>query len=98
MLSDLRITVEEQVVSGDRVASRFVVTGANRGRRVRFGGITISRFENGLIVEDWSVTDTLGLLRQLGPWRSILMGLEQWRTIASASRRAAGPRARNGAS
>ena len=97
MLSDLRITVEEQVVTGDRVASRFVVTGSNRGRRVRFGGITISRFENGLIVEDWSVTDTLGLLRQLGPWRSILMGLEQWRTIASASRRAAGPHTRNGA-
>jgi hypothetical protein len=68
--------------------SRFVVTGANRGRRVRFGGITISRFEDGLIVEDWSVTDTLGLLRQLGPWRSILVGLAQWRTIAAASRRA----------
>jgi predicted ester cyclase len=89
MLSDLRITVEEQVIAGDRVVSRFVVTGSNRGRRVRFGGITISRFEDGLIVEDWSVTDTLGLLRQLGPWRSILAGIEQWRTVAAASRRAA---------
>jgi len=88
VLSDLRITVEDQVVAGDRVVSRFVVTGTNRGRRVRFGGITISRFEDGLIVEDWTVTDTLGLLRQLGPWRSILVGLEQWRSIAIASRRA----------
>ncbi len=84
MLSDLRITVEEQVTAGDRVVSRFVVTGSNRGRRVRFGGITISRFEDGLIVEDWSVTDTLGLLRQLGPWRSVLIGLAQWRAIAAA--------------
>ena len=89
VLSELQITVEEQVISGDRVVSRFVVTGSHRGRRVRFRGITISRFEDGLIVEDWSVTDTLGLLRQLGPWRSVLVGLGQWRTLAAASRRAA---------
>jgi predicted ester cyclase len=75
VLSDLDIKVQEQVVQGDRVTSRFLVTGKSRGRSVRFGGITISRFEDGLIVEDWSVTDTLGLLRQLGPWRSILLGV-----------------------
>jgi predicted ester cyclase len=74
VLDDLAITVEEQLVEGDRVASRFVVTGTNRGRRVRFNGITISRFANGRILEDWSVTDTLGLLRQLGAWRSLLLG------------------------
>jgi hypothetical protein len=64
----MSITVEEQVVQGDRVASRFVVTGTSYGRPVRFNGITISRFDNGLIVEDWSVTDTIGMLRQLGAW------------------------------
>jgi predicted ester cyclase len=79
VLDDLSIVVEEQLVDGDRVTSRFVVTGTNRGRRVRFNGITISRFENGLIVEDWSVTDTLGMLRQLGAWRSALVALQQWR-------------------
>ncbi len=73
VLSEIEITVQDQVVDGDRVTSRFLVTARSRGRRVRFGGITISRFEGGLIVEDWSVTDTLGLLRQLGPWRSILL-------------------------
>jgi len=62
------------------VTSRFVVTGARRGKRVRFNGITISRFENGRIVEDWSVTDTLGMLRQLGLWRSVLVGLAQLRS------------------
>ena len=81
VLSDLAITVEDQLVDGHRVTSRFVVTGTNRGRRVRFNGITISRFENGRIVEDWSVTDTLGMLRQLGAWRSVLVGLQQLRTL-----------------
>jgi len=79
VLDDISIIVEEQLVDGDRVTSRFVVTGSNRGRRVRFNGITISRFENGLIVEDWSVTDTLGMLRQLGAWRSVLVAIRQWR-------------------
>lgn len=82
VLDDISIVVEEQFVDGDRVTSRFVVSGTNRGRRVRFNGITISRFDNGLIVEDWSVTDTLGMLRQLGAWRSILVAAQQWRTLA----------------
>jgi predicted ester cyclase len=82
VLDDLKVTVEEQLVDGDRVTSRFVVTGANRGRRVRFDGITISRFIAGKIVEDWSVTDTLGMLRQLGAWRAVLVALARWRTLA----------------
>jgi predicted ester cyclase len=73
MLDDMAIAVEQQVTSGDLVTSRFVVTGSIYGRRVCFDGITISRFENGLIVEDWSVTDTLGMLRQAGVIRSLLM-------------------------
>jgi len=38
-------------------------------------GITISHLEDGLIVEDWSVTDTLGMLRQLGMWRLLIVML-----------------------
>jgi predicted ester cyclase len=79
VLSNLEVRVEEQVIEGDRVTSRFVVTGTNHGKRVRLNGITISRLENGLIVEDWSVVETLALVRQLGAWRSVLMGLKQWR-------------------
>ena len=82
VLSNLEVRVEEQVIEGDRVTSRFVVTGTNRGKRVSFNGITISRFENGLIVEDWSVVDTLSLVRQLGAWRSVLLGIKQWRSLA----------------
>lgn len=82
VLSNLDVRVEEQVIEGDRVASRFVVTGTNRGKRVRCNGITISRFEDGLIVEDWSVVDTLALIRQLGAWRALLVGVKQWRLLA----------------
>jgi hypothetical protein len=66
VLSAMNIVVEEQLVEGNRVTSRFVVSGTSFGRRVQINGITISRFEDGLIMEDWSVTDSLGLLRQLG--------------------------------
>jgi len=76
LLDDLAIQVLEQVIDGDRVVSRFVVTGTCLARRVSFNGITISRFEHGLILEDWSVTDTLGMLRQLGVARSVLVGLK----------------------
>src|SRR4026208_1405162 len=79
VLDDLRVDVQDQLVDGSLVTSRFVVTGTHRGRRVKFNGITISRFEAGRIVEDWSVTDTLGMLRQLGMWRSVLVGLSQLR-------------------
>jgi predicted ester cyclase len=36
------------------------------GRFVTTSGITIFRLENGLIVEEWSESDTFGLLQQLG--------------------------------
>lgn len=81
VLSDIKIEVKEQLIDGDRVTSRFVVTGKNYGRTVHFNGITISRFKDGLIIEDWSVSDTLGMLRQLGLWRSILVGIRQKKTL-----------------
>jgi predicted ester cyclase len=76
VLSDLRIDVKEQMVDTDRVTSRFTVTGGCYGRQVSFEGITISRFEGELIVEDWTVTDGWGLLKQLGVWRSLLIVLK----------------------
>jgi hypothetical protein len=75
LLSDISITVKDQLIAGDKVTSRFVVSGMSYGRRVSFNGITISRFERDLIVEDWSVTDTLAMLRQLGVLRAVLVGL-----------------------
>jgi predicted ester cyclase len=66
------LEVGDQVAAGDRVASRFLLTGLNRSRRVRLWGITISRLQDGRIVEDWSAFDSLELLRQLGLWRTVL--------------------------
>jgi predicted ester cyclase len=72
LLDDLRFEVLDQVAEGDRVASRFVVSGVNRGRRVRAWGIVVSRLRDGRIVEDWASFDSLELLRQLGVLRALL--------------------------
>jgi predicted ester cyclase len=73
MFSELTIEVTGQVVGVDQVASRFVVKGKVLNRVVQFDGITISRFKEGRIVEDWSVTDTMSLIRQLGRWRALVI-------------------------
>jgi len=72
LFDDLTFEVLDQVAEGDRVASRFVLTGSNRGRRVRLWGIVISRLRDGRIVEDWSAFDGVELLRQLGVRRTLL--------------------------
>jgi ketosteroid isomerase-like protein len=73
LFDDLAFDVVDQVAEGDRVASRWVLTGSNRGRPVRLWGITISRLRDGRIVEDWSAFDGLELLRALGLWRTFLI-------------------------
>lgn len=75
LIKEMSIRVEQQVVQDDVVTSRFTVRGRIYGRPVQFGGITISRFENGKIVEDWSVTDTVSMLRQIGLMRSVMLTL-----------------------
>jgi predicted ester cyclase len=73
LFDDLAFDVVDQVAEGDRVASRWVLTGSNRGRSVRLWGITISRLREGRIVEDWSAFDGLELLRAIGVWRTLLV-------------------------
>lgn len=58
LFDDLAFDVVDQVAEGDRVASRFVLTGSNRGRSVRLWGITISRLRDRRIVEDHSALDS----------------------------------------
>ena len=72
---DLRIAVEDQLTEGDRVTSRWTMHGTYRGRRVTLAGITISRFADRMIAEDWTASDTLDLVRQLGLRRSAILGL-----------------------
>src|SRR5436190_6015428 len=86
VFTDLRIRVEDQVVEGDRVVSRWTAEGTNRGKLIRLPGISISHLANGKIVEDWTSSDNLGLLRQLGPWRTLLLGVD-WLVAQAKGRR-----------
>jgi len=72
---DLQRPVEDLFVQGDKVVVRWALSGrhigsfqgiAATGREVSTTGITIFRLEHGKIVEEWSETDTFGLLQQLG--------------------------------
>jgi steroid delta-isomerase-like uncharacterized protein len=73
--SDREVVIADQVVDGDKVATRWQATGVHSGpfngipatgRPVRLTGISIDRIAGGKIVESWEVTDDAGLLRQLG--------------------------------
>jgi steroid delta-isomerase-like uncharacterized protein len=73
---DLQPTVEDQVAEGDKVVTRFSARGTHQGETEDFGpptgkrmeitGITIERFAEGKIVEDWTNFDALGMMQQLG--------------------------------
>jgi predicted ester cyclase len=76
VFTDLQIRVLDQVAEGDRVVSRWTAEGTNRSRRLAISGITISRFADGKIVEDWSASNDLDLLRRLGLRRTLLLGLD----------------------
>ena len=91
---DLSIRVEDQVSEGERVASRWVAEGHNRGRPIRIWGIVISRIEDGEIVEDWAASDNLHLIRQLGPWRLLLLGLAWVRARTACRASPTAPRRR----
>jgi hypothetical protein len=47
LFDDLQIRVVDQITDGDRVVSRWVMAGSNRGRPAELSGITISRMEAG---------------------------------------------------
>ena len=72
---DFRITVEDQLAEGDRVANRWTFRGPHIGefagvaateKKVVMTGVVIFRFADGKIQEAWWNWDTLGLLRQIG--------------------------------
>lgn len=72
---DIRVTVEDQVAEGEKVSTRRTWHATHRGayrgiaptgKEVSWVQISIVRFAEGKIVEDWPVTDELSLLQQLG--------------------------------
>jgi len=71
---DLAFTVDEQLVDGDRVASRWSATGTHKGefggiaasgRQATVSGISIVRFDGGRVKGVWTMWDVHGLLTQL---------------------------------
>ena len=74
-LPDLTATMEDLVISGDRVVGRFVYRGTHRGefmgipasgRPVEMRSIDIWRVADGLFVEHWDELNTLEFFQQLG--------------------------------
>jgi len=72
---DLNFVIQEQVMEGNKVASRFEWSGTHQGeflgvpptgRKVKVWGIVINRLEEGRIKDTRILMDTLGLMAQLG--------------------------------
>jgi steroid delta-isomerase-like uncharacterized protein len=72
---DNHLELHETFSAGDRLTTRFTLTGRHdgdfmgipaTGRRIALPGITILHFRDGVCVERWVCSDMLGLLVQLG--------------------------------
>jgi len=72
---DQTMKVLDEIAEGDRVATRFEVSGTHRGefltvpatnKALRVEGFSMSRIKNGKIVETRVQMDTIALMRELG--------------------------------
>ena len=74
-LPDMRVKVNHIVAEGDHVSVYWTASGTNTaagwgmpatGKSVSLNGMTLFRFERGLIQEEWSVFNMYSILKQLG--------------------------------
>ena len=74
-IPDYHETIEDIIVSGDRVAVRLTIRGTHTGplpfapatgRSIEIRDHSMFRIEDGKIAEQWALTDQLSLLVQLG--------------------------------
>jgi steroid delta-isomerase-like uncharacterized protein len=72
---DLKITIDDSISEGEKVAVRFHVVGKNTGafmdmpatgKSVNVTGTGIFRVANGKLTDNWVNFDALGLMQQLG--------------------------------
>ena len=72
---DMQARIDELIEAGDRVVVRYTVSGTHSGdgmgipptgKPVEVAGITMMRLAGGKLVEEFSVTDMLGMYQQLG--------------------------------
>ena len=72
---DQQAVAEDIIADGDRVVIRWSTTGTHQGefmgvpatgKPINIGGITIVRVADGLVIEDWTEMDAVGLMQQIG--------------------------------
>lgn len=72
---DLNVQIDDIIAEGDKVVTRFNMSGTNSGdfdgmaptnKKVTATGVLISKYLNGKLVEDWDQFDTYGMMQQLG--------------------------------
>jgi predicted ester cyclase len=74
-VSDLKVTLEDMVAEGDKVAVRWNGSSKHAGdfmgipptnKQLSMTGISIIRIDGGKIVEEWGEMDMMGLILQTG--------------------------------
>ncbi|HMV46824.1 MAG TPA: ester cyclase [Blastocatellia bacterium] len=72
---DVRLEIEDMLAEGDLVATRWTATSthlgeyqgiAPTGKRLSVSGISITRFADGKITDEWVSWDAAGLLNAIG--------------------------------
>ena len=72
---DIRLTIEDQVITADKVATRWTAEGTHTGplgdnkptgRRIRIDGLILDHVSGDRVVERWEQWDQAGMLQQLG--------------------------------
>jgi steroid delta-isomerase-like uncharacterized protein len=78
--ADLKITIDDLIEEGDRVAVRWHATGTLTGegmgvppthKPMTITGMSVLRVQNGQIIEAWNNFDVLGMHQQLGTLAAI---------------------------
>lgn len=72
---DLRFTLEDEIVAGDKVAIRWSAVGTHNGplgdvpatgRQIKISGLILDRVVGGKVAERWELWDQMAMLQQLG--------------------------------
>lgn len=74
-MPDMHQEIHNQIVEGDLEVHRYTITGTHQeewlsipasGNPVTIEGLTLSRLREGKIVEEWTYTNSLALMAQMG--------------------------------